>query len=216
MKILKQIAKGFLVTLLIPILYFLIALLSSLISIGEKDSEIEKKHKAYLHTNGVHMDILLAKENMTDELLEGLNEKPGDQYFSFGWGDKDFYLNTPNWEDLKFSTAFSAMFLASETLIHVSRYRGKLRGCVEVPLSAEQLAQLNDFLLNSFELDEQGKKSILPNKGYAHYDDFFQAKGAYSCLKTCNSWVNDALKSCGATACLWTPFDWALMDLYEK
>lgn len=31
-------------------------------------------------------------------------------YIAFGWGDKGFYLDTPTWADLKFSTAFKAAF----------------------------------------------------------------------------------------------------------
>jgi len=36
-------------------------------------------------------------------------KKKGD-WLAFGWGDKGFYLNTPTWADLKFSTAVKAAF----------------------------------------------------------------------------------------------------------
>ncbi|REG87882.1 uncharacterized protein DUF2459 [Winogradskyella sediminis] len=58
-------------------------------------------------------------------------------------------------------------------------------------------------------------KIILENQGYSSIDDFYKAKGSYSCFKTCNSWVNSAFKESGLKSCLWTPFDFGLMNKYE-
>lgn len=216
MKLVKKISKGILIFLLIPVLYFLMAFLFSYITVAEKLAYPEKDQSIYLHTNGVHLDIILPKELISDDLLKGLNHKPSDQYFSFGWGDHNFYLNTPNWSDLTLSTGFSAMFLKSSTLMHVSRYRGKASDAVEIKLSETQLVKLNQHLLNTFMLDEEGNKKILAGRGYAYYDDFFEAKGNYSCFNTCNSWVNALFKASDIKARFWTPFDFPLMDLYKK
>jgi hypothetical protein len=47
-------------------------------------------------------------------------------YLAFGWGDKGFYLNTPEWADLKVSTALNAAFGLSSSAIHSTFYK-KLR-----------------------------------------------------------------------------------------
>lgn len=216
MKILKKISKGLLILVGIIVFYFLAALLFSYIPINGSKDDPTKNQSIYLHTNGVHLDLILPKGLLSEELIQGLNHKTGDQYFSFGWGDRDFYLNTPDWDDLTFSTAFSAMFLPSTTLMHVSRYRGKPVDAVEIKVSEVQLKKLNQHLLQSFLLDEQGNKIILSGKGYSHYDDFFEAKGNYSCFNTCNTWVNALFKSSDIKACLWTPFDFALMEIHKK
>lgn len=44
-------------------------------------------------------------------------------YLAIGWGDKGFYLNTPTWADLKFSTAFKAAFGLSKPAMHATFYR---------------------------------------------------------------------------------------------
>ena len=64
-------------------------------------------------------------------------------------------------------------------------------------------------------LNDDGTKIILKNKGYTSNDDFYKAKGNYSCFKTCNSWVNTGFKESGLTSCLWTPFDFGLLNKYQ-
>lgn len=44
-------------------------------------------------------------------------------YIAFGWGDKGFYLDTPTWADLKFSTAFKAAFWMGQSAMHTTYYR---------------------------------------------------------------------------------------------
>lgn len=215
MKTFKKLSKGLLILVGIVGIYFLAALILSYIPVSEGKDNSPKDHTIYLHTNGVHLDLIIPRDLLSAELLEGLNPTPRDTYFSFGWGDRDFYLNTPNWDDLTFSTAFSAMFLPSSTLMHVSRYRGKPLDAVQIKLSKGQMKVLNQGLIQSFALDEQGNKIILSGKGYANYDDFFKAHGSYSCCNTCNTWINDLLKSSGVKACAWTPFDFGLMDLHS-
>jgi hypothetical protein len=68
----------------------------------------------YITTNGVHLDIVLPVENVEPEFLSRLEILPGTKYVSFGWGDKEFYINTPQWKDLTLKTAFKALFLKSK------------------------------------------------------------------------------------------------------
>lgn len=74
---------------------------------------------------------------------------------------------------------------------------------------------MNAYLQNTFETDKNGMKIILENKGYSSTDDFYKSKGGYSCFKTCNSWVNTGFKESGLKSCLWTPFDFGLLNKYE-
>lgn len=130
-------------------------------------------------------------------------------------GDAEFYLNTPTWGDLTFTNAFSAMFLNSATLMHVTRYGSKRADWVEVKVSETELQRLNDFLRGSFQTDAQGNKLILEGQGYFANDDFYKANGSYSCFKTCNSWVNSGFRQSGLKSCFWTPFGFGLMNKYD-
>ena len=215
MSISKKILKYFLYVLTIPVFYIIISLILTFITIDRKGHNETLDKAIYLNTNGIHLDIIIPKKNIDSLLLKGINTGTDDQYLSFGWGDKDFYLNTPTWEDLTFKTAFKALFLNSKTLLHITRYQNRYKDWKEIKISDSELQKLNNYILLSFKTNEDGYKQILKNKGYSFNDDFYQAKGSYSIFKTCNTWVNAGFKDSGLKACLWTPFDFGLLNKYE-
>ena len=215
MKIVKKIMKWILYFLLIPIAYLIISLILSSITVGRTVSNESSEKVIYLNTNGVHLDIVIPIENIDSLVLSEIKHSRNEKYLSFGWGDENFYINTPTWGDLTFNNAFSAMFLKSSTLMHGTRYKNERSDWIEIKVTQSELQKLNRYLLNTFEIDENGMKIILENKGYSSIDDFYKSKGSYSCFKTCNSWVNIAFKESGLTSCVWTPFDFGLMNKYE-
>ncbi|WP_341216331.1 DUF2459 domain-containing protein [uncultured Wocania sp.] len=214
MKFLKKILKLILGVLAIPVIYLLISLVLTSITVNESEASLNAEKTIYLSTNGVHLDIVIPVSDVDDALKKGLKMK-GEKYLSFGWGDENFYLNTPTWNDLTFKTAFSAMFLKGNSLIHLTRYLGKNPKWTVVSLNEKQLSKLNMYILNAFEFDKDRNKIILENKGYAFNDDFYKAKGSYSIIKTCNSWVNSALKTSDLKSCYWTPFDFGIINKYK-
>ena len=139
-----------------------------------------------------------------------------DKYFSFGWGEENFYLNTPTWNDLTFGNAIKALFLKNTTLIHLSRYKYAQKFWIKIPLSKTEMRKLNQFIDSSFKKNANGKKIRINHSAYSVNDSFYKAKGSYSCFNTCNSWVNRAFKESGLKACLWTPFDFGLIDKYAQ
>jgi len=211
----KKIFKWIIYFLLIPIMYLIISLILSSIIIDRKLNDENSDKLIYLNTNGVHLDIVIPIKNVDSLVLSGIKYKQNEKYLSFGWGDENFYINTPTWKDLTFSNAFKAMFLKSPTLMHLTRYKSELSDWIEIKISKTELQKLNSYLLNTFKTNENGKKIILKNQGYSSTDDFYKAKGSYSCFKTCNSWVNSGFKESGLTSCLWTPFDFGLITKYE-
>lgn len=215
MKIGKKIFKWILYFLLIPIIYIIVSLILSSITVDRKLNDANSEKLIYLNTNGVHLDIVIPIENIDSVVLSGIKYNRNEKYLSFGWGDENFYINTPTWGDLTFGNAFKAMFLKSTTLMHVTRYKRKSLDWIEIKVNEFELQKLNSYLLNTFEVNQNGMKIILENKGYSSIDDFYKSKGSYSCFKTCNSWVNNGFKESGLKSCLWTPFDFGLMNKYE-
>ena len=192
-------------------LYFITAFICSKIAVN---SPTVGSKSIFLSTNGIHLDIILPTHQISEDLKSDIDLNVGTKYVSFGWGDKDFYLKTPTWGDLTFSTAFKAMFLKSETLMHLTYYENPKKNWIKINISAEQLQSINKLINESFKnIDHH--KILIPNSGYSKNDEFFQANGSYSCLFTCNSWVNSILKNSNIPACLWTPFDSQLLDLHQ-
>lgn len=198
----------------IPLIYLFVALVITWIPANSYQKE-NKSTNFYISTNGIHLDFILSKENIGPALLKDLKNINKCEYLSFGWGDENFYINTPTWGELTAKNAVSAMLLESITLIHLTKHKSIQKDWVKVSVSSRQLVKLNEYISQSFRLNENGKKQILRNKGYGKNDDFYKAIGSYSCLNTCNSWVNTGLKNCDLKACLWIPFDFGVLWKYE-
>ncbi|MBO3099957.1 TIGR02117 family protein [Gelidibacter pelagius] len=215
MNYLKKIVKWVLLLLLLPFSYIIISLLLTFITVNAKNHPEINTETIYLSTNGVHLNIILPITQIEAAVLRDIKYFDDDSYLSFGWGEENFYINTPNWSDLTLRNAIKALFVQSSTLIHVSRHRAKQSDWTEVKLSKTQLKQLNSYLLHSFKIDENGHKTMLLDQGYTPSDDFYKAHGNYTILNTCNTWVNTGFKESGLKACLWTPFDFGLINKYE-
>ena len=214
-KALKKILKAVLFLLLIPVAYLLISFTLMWITVNGDRPDPDPFGSVFLTTNGVHLGIVIHEDQMDSLLSAGLKKGPDDRYMSFGWGDENFYLNTPTWSDLTFANAVKALFVKSPTLIHVTRYPNLQNRWVEIPVSKAELEQLNAYILATFALSENGDMTLLEGEGYTMRDDFYKAEGNYTLFKTCNTWVNTGFKQSGLKACYWTPFDFGLMKKYE-
>ena len=215
MKVVKIILKWLLYILVIPIVYLVVSLVLTEITIDRKATSTISNNTVFLNTNGVHLNIVLPRKDINYNLLKDLLYSQTENYISFGWGDENFYINTPTWNDLTFTNAFQAMFLKSSTLMHVTRYEQKQNDWVKIEINKSELQKLNEYILDTFKKDEKGNKIILKSKGYSRVDDFYKAKGSYSCFKTCNSWINSAFKESELKSCYWTPFDFGLIKKYK-
>ena len=208
----KTVKRIVLLVFISPILYLIIAYILTIITVNNTPITPFDNQTIFLSSNGIHLDIVIHKNNLIPELSKGLAIAKEYNYIAFGWGDKEFYLNTPTWKDLSLKTAFKAMFLPSETLMHVTQYKHQSKRWTMVHLTRQELEQLNKQINQSF----GATKTVLQNSGYGKKDTFYKATGSYSILKTCNTWVNDMFKKSGLKACLWTPFSFGLEDKYKN
>ncbi|WP_312075814.1 TIGR02117 family protein [Chryseobacterium sp.] len=206
------------------LLYALLAYLLPFIETSEKKTTDAKTIPIYIYTNGVHTDIVMpVKNNITDWSekipFENVKSKKTDyKYVGIGWGDKGFYLDTPTWADLKASTAFKAAFWLSDSAMHCSFYSEvkEAEDCKKIMISEQQYRDLINFVDAKFDKDEAGNYIFV--KTDAVYDDndaFYDAKGTYSFLYTCNTWANDALKAAGQKAAWWTASDYGIFQHYK-
>lgn len=178
----------------------------------------------YLLSNGVHTDLVLPLDHPAHTwrtLVDPHHTTRPDSlahWVAFGWGDKGFYLNTPTWADLTASTAFKAAFGLGGTAMHLTYHRQPVEGaqCHRILVAPEAYARLVAYITASFAHDGAGSVVRIPGAHYTTTDVFYEAAGRYHLFHTCNSWTNDGLKACGAKACLWTPFQAGLMDLYGQ
>lgn len=216
MKVFRGLIKWAVVLVSVPILYILISLILTFIPANKTEETLEKNNSIYITSNGVHLDLILHEKDVDPIILDGLIYTENEDYFSFGWGEKIFYMNTPSWNDLTIMNSFRALFLKNSAMIHLTRYSSFNQEWVEIKVNQNQLHKINQYIYQSFSVDSLNKKTLLPDKGYSNNDDFYDAEGRFSCFKTCNTWVNTGLKESDIDACLWTPFDFGLLSIHKK
>lgn len=221
--ILKKILKSIGIFLALVIVYLLCVLLLPYISVNTEEKKGNNAVEMYILTNGVHTDLVVPIRSPYQDWSSFLpikdvkNPNKNYQYLSVGWGDKGFYLNTPEWSDLKFSTAFKAAFWLSDSAMHCTYYEQMKEGkdCIKIQLSQEEYADLTKFIQDKFDL-QNGKPIMIPtNAVYSDNDAFYEAKGRYSIFNTCNTWSNDGLKAADQKAALWTATDLGIFQQYE-
>ena len=163
----------------------------------------------WIEDNGVHTDIVMPK------VAAGVDwrdlAKPGDiadpRYAAFdhvaiGWGERAFFLDTPTWWDVRPRTIIAAAVGSDATLLHVEHVpRPVVSNDVRmIRLTPEQYRRLADFISTSV---VTGGRHY---RGYAGYDVFYEARGHYDAVRTCNDWTGDALRHAGVRIGAWTPF----------
>jgi uncharacterized protein (TIGR02117 family) len=190
----------------------------------QEESAAKREIAIYIKTNGVHTDIVVPvrsyiKDWSKEVRFENTVSKDTTfQYLGMGWGDKGFYLETPTWAELKASVAFRAVTGLSTTAIHATFFKtlNEDSTCKKLLVSRDQYARLVHYIDDSFQKDNSGHfMYIKTNANYGANDAFYEAKGSYSLLRTCNTWANNSLKACGQRCCLWTPFDTGIFYHYK-
>lgn len=177
----------------------------------------------YVQSNGVHTDVVVPikkdiKDWTKDILYNQTQAKDSTaSYVAFGWGDKGFYLETPQWSDLKASTAAKAAFYLGTSAMHTRFYKTMQEDedCVKLTLTNEDYTALVKYIEESFLYDENKKVMWIANQSYGQYDAFYEGRGRYSLFYTCNTWTNNALKAANQKASLWTPYDKAILSHYK-
>jgi len=210
-KLLALFKNTFIFLITITVIYFITALILSILNTHPPKLNCLPVNEIYITTNGMHVDIILPVENIDFEFLKELELQPGTKYISFGWGDKQFYINTPEWKDLTFKTAFIALFLKSETAMHVTGYYQKYDSWKKLNLCNSQLDTLKHYIENSFRRNDMGNLQKIDVPGYYKIDAFYDARGSFSLFRTCNVWAGKALKVIGVETAVWSPFDFGIL-----
>lgn len=171
----------------------------------------------WVESNGVHTGLVMPKVAAGVDWrrfapAKDLRDPRYGAYGSvaIGWGEHDFYLDTPAWTDLRPATIVAAAIGSDRTLLHVEHVPRPVAGpdVRRVVLRPEEYRRLAAFVAASL-----ASRRHWP--GYAGNDVFYEARGRYSAAWTCNSWTGAALRSAGVRIGWWTPFPVTVMGWFE-
>ncbi len=223
-KIFRTILKTIGIIVGVLVFYVICCLLLPYIEVSAEKTTEPKTVELYILTNGVHTDLVVpVKSSQIDWSIEvpfenTTSKKADYKYLALGWGDKGFYLDTPTWADLKFSTAFNAAFWMSESAMHCTYYYKitEAEDCKKIMITEKEYGELIQFIKNQFDRDSSGKTMVIKTDAvYGNNDAFYDAKGSYSFLQTCNTWANDGLKAAKQKAAFWTATDKGIFMHYD-
>ncbi len=222
-KIFRILLKILGLLVLLIVVYLLAVVLLPMIPVNKEKQKLNDQITAYILTNGVHTDIVVPVKSETIDWstfvpFSHTKSKKEYKYIAFGWGDKGFYLDTPEWKDLKFSTAFNAAFWLGDSAMHTTFYdkMTESEDCKRVDLSVEEYQKLIVYIKQSFDLDKNNKVELIKTDAvYGNSDSFYEAKGSYSLFFTCNTWAASALKAANKEAPLWTATQQGIFRHYE-
>lgn len=213
---LRFVLKTLAVILGLLCVYLMIAFICGVIGVGKKDLDCEPVHTVYLVSNEIHLNLVIPVDLLDTGIKDGLDLPPEVQFLSFGWGDKEFYIKTPTWDDLEAGVALRAVFVPSASAIHTTYYRNTTSHWIPFSLCDTQLEQLNTYIQESFDRDDNGGIIEIPHSGYTQNDRFFEARGMYSLFNTCNDWINRGLKEADVRTALWSPFKYGVLYHVDK
>lgn len=204
--------------LLLIALWFLLAFILPAFEVNSDFTPAQKGIKIFIHSNGVHTDFVVPVHTDViswDTVVNPANFGADSTYthVSFGWGNKKFYIETPTWNDLTFSTAVIAAFGLGDAAMHVTYYKSPPRESertIAYVISEEQYRNLISHIIVTFRHDESGAM-LIDHPGYGYHDRFYEAHGHYSFIKTCNEWTGDGMEATGLPVGIWTPMEPSIM-----
>jgi uncharacterized protein (TIGR02117 family) len=132
------------------------------------------------------------------------------RWLIFGWGERDFYLETPRWSDVDPLVVARAAIGSRHTLMHVDHLQRLWRGRDLRPITLTP-AQYR-ALVAAIEADFAPGPAI---RGYGPDDVFYPARGRYSAITTCNEWTGAKLRRIGVRVGVWTPAAWSVMRWFD-
>lgn len=197
--------------------YLLAALGGSLIPANNGWEEPESGITIHLHDNGIHTGFILPRSNAIADWSDLVRPEHlpdpalASDHLLFGWGDRAFYLETPTWGDLRPEIALLALVGSEASLVHVDhvappRPDEHTRAVTVTPAQYRAIAAA---IRADFALTEAGASQ--PVRGYGPRDVFYEAKGRYTALRTCNEWTGSILRDAGIEVGIWTPFSAGVM-----
>lgn len=182
---------------------------------ARQDDSIE----IFVTSNGVHTDFVIPVATAYKDWRDRLplhHYAAADSthsHIAFGWGDRRFYMETPEWTDLTPEVALPATLWPTRTAMHVVYIAGSLEANERqrpIRITPGQYQELIRYIEASFQ-QEKGQFILIPGAGYTDEDNFYEARGRFYALNNCNNWVNKGLKRIGVRTAAWSMMPYAIM-----
>ncbi len=203
--------------LLVIGLYFAAALVGSLIPANTGWREPADGVPVFVETNGVHVSLIVPMTAAGEDLSDLVRpEHLGGRslygtHAMIGWGHGRVYRNARTWADVRSGDIVSAVFGSDFTTLHVyhlidpqpTAYRKRFR------VTEAQYRRIITQIRATFRLTRDGRSIAYP--AYGPDNLFYDSKGRYTAIHTCNDWTGGILRNAGVRMGIWTPMPGGVM-----
>lgn len=129
-------------------------------------------------------------------------------FVTIGWGQKEFFLTTPTWGDLRLSTALRAMLGAPSVLrvYYEPALPPQSPWCRHMVISPTRYGDLARYIQREILESPSGRAIpvVYPAVG-KQGTVFYEGRSLFHAFKTCNTWTLGGVKAAGLPAPVWTP-----------
>lgn len=137
--------KNSLLAIIAGVVFYLAgALLFSLLPTHPPQQNCLPEHEIFIASNGIHLDIIFPVENIEPQLLQSLDVLPGTLFIGFGWGDKEFYIKTPLYDNFYDATGSFSIFHTCNVWVNVALKEIEVKTSVWSPFDFEILYHLKN------------------------------------------------------------------------
>lgn len=168
----------------------------------------------YVRTNWLHTKLIVPVTTSEFDWTQYLNlnhigfSGENYSYLSFGWGDREHYLNAPTIRETKLDKVIGAFAWPTPPVMKVEGYTSpplSESGVSVIPVQVDSkgYTNLSNFILDTFRKDDN-EQLIFINQAQTDNSSFFEAQGRYSALENCNNWVANALFEARVNTPLWS------------
>jgi uncharacterized protein (TIGR02117 family) len=145
-----------------------------------------------------HSALVLSAADLRAADLPEIRDFPDADYIEFSWGDREYFPHP----DPGAGLMLKAAFCSAGSILHVVGVRREPASyysnsdIIAIALRREQLEALIDFISATFARRAQGSAGEA-QPGLSENARFYAANGTFSILRTCNTWVAEALQAAG-------------------
>lgn len=134
-------------------------------------------------------------------------QEPQAEWLLVGWGAEEFYTATGSYSEMSLKVAWASA-TGDDAVLRVE-IAGEIPqdhpNITWLDLSHTQYEALLKGLLSDFDRNAAGQPIRHSAPGFTLSDSFWEAKGSFSILNTCNQWISRQFSAAGIPFGRWTP-----------
>jgi uncharacterized protein (TIGR02117 family) len=165
----------------------------------------ERVRAVFMVDNGWHAALVVRTADISTSALPELGDFPQAEYLEISWGDAEYFPD----RDAGFFGALKAAFWSSGSVIHVVGFSGSVEKAypgaeiIEIAVAEDRFDKMlrylsDDFLRPAPTAPAKASPGLFPNSR------FYAARSQFSALRTCNTWIAEALRAAGLPLKPWT------------